>query len=127
MSVVVKGVGESNFSVFCKGSPEKIKSISLPETLPANFDTALNRYFSLNVRLNLDNELVWYLGQDSVNYFEKIHYMGGSNTEHSNSQRLKVRFLNGIQFGYRMVDILSNGGPLKMNFQNSLSKLGCLA
>ena len=100
MSVVVKGVGESNFSVFCKGSPEKIKSISLPETLPANFDTALNRYFSLIVRLNLDNELVWYLVQDSANYFEKKIYIGGSNTKHSNSKRLKIRSLNGKKFGF---------------------------
>jgi hypothetical protein len=44
MSVVVRGVGESHFTVFCKGSPEKIKSISLPETLPADFETTLDRY-----------------------------------------------------------------------------------
>jgi hypothetical protein len=43
MSVIVRGVGESHFTVFCKGSPEKIKSISLPETLPVDFDETLDR------------------------------------------------------------------------------------
>ena len=43
MSVVVRGVGETHFTVFCKGSPEKIKSISLPETLPVDFDDTLDR------------------------------------------------------------------------------------
>ena len=47
MSVVVRGVGESHFTVFCKGSPEKIKSISLPETMPADFETTLDRYYWL--------------------------------------------------------------------------------
>ena len=50
MSVVVRGVGESHFTVFCKGSPEKIKSISLPETLPADFETTLDRYYFLTFR-----------------------------------------------------------------------------
>ena len=43
MSVVVRGVGASHFTVYCKGSPEKIKSIALPETLPVDFDVTLDR------------------------------------------------------------------------------------
>ena len=43
MSVVVRGVGETHFTVFCKGSPEKIKSISIPESMPVDFDLTLDR------------------------------------------------------------------------------------
>ena len=44
MSVIVKNVNENYYKVFCKGSPEKLKELCLPETIPANFNDILNKY-----------------------------------------------------------------------------------
>lgn len=43
MSVIARGVSASHFTVYCKGSPEKIKSLALPETLPDDFESTLDR------------------------------------------------------------------------------------
>ena len=44
MSVITKNVNENYYKVFCKGSPEKLKELCLPETIPANFNDTLNKY-----------------------------------------------------------------------------------
>ncbi|XP_074651974.1 putative cation-transporting ATPase 13A4 [Tubulanus polymorphus] len=45
MTVVVENLAESGaYFTFTKGSPEKLKSICLPETVPTNFDAVLQAY-----------------------------------------------------------------------------------
>ena len=44
MSVITKNVNENFYKVFCKGSPEKLKELCMPETIPANFNDVLNKY-----------------------------------------------------------------------------------
>ena len=44
MSVITKNVNENYYKIFCKGSPEKLKELCLPETIPANFNDVLNKY-----------------------------------------------------------------------------------
>ena len=44
MSVITKNVNENYYKVFCKGSPEKLKELCMPETIPANFNDILNNY-----------------------------------------------------------------------------------
>lgn len=44
MSVIVKNVNEPHFKAFCKGSPEKIKELCKPDTIPSNFNFILSKY-----------------------------------------------------------------------------------
>ena len=44
MSVITKNVNDNYYKVFCKGSPEKIKELCLPETVPEVFNDTLNKY-----------------------------------------------------------------------------------
>jgi len=44
MSVIVKNPNELYFKGFCKGSPEKIKELCKPDTIPSNFNTVLSKY-----------------------------------------------------------------------------------
>ncbi len=44
MSVIVKDLSVKNFTVFCKGSPEKMERISDPATIPSDFHAILNTY-----------------------------------------------------------------------------------
>ena len=44
MSVITKNVNENYYKVFCKGSPEKLKELCMPETIPLNFNDVLNKY-----------------------------------------------------------------------------------
>jgi cation-transporting ATPase 13A3/4/5 len=44
MSVITKNVNENFYKVFCKGSPEKLKELCLPETIPETFNDTLNKY-----------------------------------------------------------------------------------
>lgn len=41
MSVVVRALNRSNFTLYCKGSPEKIAEMCKPDTLPKNFQAVL--------------------------------------------------------------------------------------
>ncbi len=43
MSVIVRGVGADHFTIFCKGSPEKLMKMADPATLPENFHSSLAR------------------------------------------------------------------------------------
>jgi predicted P-type ATPase len=51
MSVLTKNVNEPFFKVFCKGSPEKIKELCNPSTIPANFNDILNNYTTKGLRV----------------------------------------------------------------------------
>ena len=44
MSVITKNVNENFYKVFCKGSPEKLRDLCLPETIPDTFNDTLNKY-----------------------------------------------------------------------------------
>ena len=44
MSVITKNVNENFYKVFCKGSPEKLRDLCLPETIPETFNDTLNKY-----------------------------------------------------------------------------------
>lgn len=44
MSVITRRLGGQNFDLYCKGSPEMIASLSLPETVPSNFQEELLQY-----------------------------------------------------------------------------------
>ena len=44
MSVITKNVNENFYKVFCKGSPEKLRELCLPETIPETFNDTLNKY-----------------------------------------------------------------------------------
>lgn len=44
MSVVVKRLSDMKYTAFVKGSPEMIKKLSRPDTVPAEFDQAMNEY-----------------------------------------------------------------------------------
>lgn len=44
MSVVVRALNRNNFTLFCKGSPEKIAEMCKPETLPRNFQAVLTMF-----------------------------------------------------------------------------------
>lgn len=51
MSVIVKNVNEPYFKVFCKGSPEKIKELCKPDTIPSNFNEVLSNYTTKGFRV----------------------------------------------------------------------------
>jgi cation-transporting ATPase 13A2 len=51
MSVIVKNLNEPFFKVFCKGSPEKIKELCKPETIPENFNEVLSGYTTKGLRV----------------------------------------------------------------------------
>jgi magnesium-transporting ATPase (P-type) len=44
MSVVVRALSRTNFTLYCKGSPEKIAEMCKPETLPKNFQAVLTMF-----------------------------------------------------------------------------------
>ena len=51
MTTISKNVNENFFKAFCKGSPEKLKELCKPETIPLNFDDTLNIYTSKGYRV----------------------------------------------------------------------------
>ena len=44
MSVIVRDLSSNLFKIFCKGSPEKLKMIADPKTIPDDFHTVLDKY-----------------------------------------------------------------------------------
>jgi len=44
MSVLVKNSNEPYYKVFAKGSPEKIKELCIPESVPEDFSRILSKY-----------------------------------------------------------------------------------
>ena len=51
MSTLAKNLIEPHFTCFCKGSPEKIKELCQPKTIPADFVQQLNYYTSRGYRV----------------------------------------------------------------------------
>ena len=51
MSSLVKNLGKSTFTCYCKGSPEKIKELCQPKTIPKDFNEQLNHYTSRGFRV----------------------------------------------------------------------------
>jgi predicted P-type ATPase len=51
MSVLTKNVNETYFKAFAKGSPEKIRDLCKPETVPPNFNDILTSYTSKGLRV----------------------------------------------------------------------------
>ena len=51
MTTITKSINESFFKAFCKGSPEKVRSLCNPETVPKNFDKVLEEYTSKGFRV----------------------------------------------------------------------------
>ena len=51
MSVIAKNLIESNYICYCKGSPEKLKELCMPETIPQNFNDELNNYTTKGYRV----------------------------------------------------------------------------
>lgn len=44
MSIITKNSKDGSYRVFCKGSPEKIKELARPESIPSTFADILNIY-----------------------------------------------------------------------------------
>ncbi|KAE8752294.1 hypothetical protein FOCC_FOCC001087 [Frankliniella occidentalis] len=51
MSVITRVLGASKFTVYCKGSPEMIMSLSLPNTVPTEFHSVLEEYTQQGYRV----------------------------------------------------------------------------
>ncbi|MCQ2821022.1 MAG: HAD-IC family P-type ATPase, partial [archaeon] len=51
MTVIAKDPNQEFFKAFCKGSPEKVKELCLPETVPDNFADILASYTSKGLRV----------------------------------------------------------------------------
>ena len=51
MTIIGKNYNENFFKAFCKGSPEKIRELSDPSTLPLNFDEVLNSFTTKGFRV----------------------------------------------------------------------------
>ena len=51
MSTIAKNMIEPHFTCYCKGSPEKIKELCMPKTIPADFIQQLNYYTSRGYRV----------------------------------------------------------------------------
>lgn len=51
MSVIVKNFLDSKFRSYVKGSPEKIRELCRPDTLPSNFDEILGIYTECGYRV----------------------------------------------------------------------------
>ena len=51
MTIITKNINEDYFKAFCKGSPEKLRDLCKPETVPFNFDSVLNSYTTKGYRV----------------------------------------------------------------------------
>ena len=51
MTTISKNINENYFKAFCKGSPEKLRDLCKPETIPLNFDNTLSIYTSKGYRV----------------------------------------------------------------------------
>ena len=51
MTTITKNINEDYFKAFCKGSPEKLRDLCKPDTVPFNFDTILNSYTTKGYRV----------------------------------------------------------------------------
>ncbi len=51
MSVITRKITDSNFNVYCKGSPEMIATLCQPTTIPIDFNERLNYYAQQGYRI----------------------------------------------------------------------------
>lgn len=51
MSVIVKASDASPYTVFCKGSPEMVSSLSVPSSIPHNFSSQLKEFTKQGYRV----------------------------------------------------------------------------
>jgi cation-transporting ATPase 13A3/4/5 len=51
MSVIVKSFMDQSFKAFVKGSPERVRELCRPESLPKNFDEILQIYTECGFRV----------------------------------------------------------------------------
>ena len=51
MSTISKNINEDYFKVFCKGSPEKLKDLCKPDTIPLDFEQVLGTYTTKGYRV----------------------------------------------------------------------------
>ena len=51
MSVIIRNFLDFSFRAYVKGSPEKIRELCRPETLPRNFDEILEIYTEYGYRV----------------------------------------------------------------------------
>ena len=51
MTIIGKNLNENYFKAYCKGSPEKIRDLCNPLTIPNNFDEVLNSYTTKGFRV----------------------------------------------------------------------------
>lgn len=51
MSTITRRLGSKNFSIYCKGSPEMIMSLSRPETIPSGISTTMEIYTKRGYRV----------------------------------------------------------------------------
>lgn len=62
MSVIVKNLEEQGFKMHIKGSPEKIRELCKPESVPANFHSVLEKYTEVireySIVLNLNRKVI---------------------------------------------------------------------
>ena len=74
MTTISKNINEDYFKAFCKGSPEKIKDLCKPDTIPINFDNILNSYTTKGYRvlamaakgLKMDFKQSQYISREDV-------------------------------------------------------------
>lgn len=66
MSVVVRALGSPCMELLCKGSPEKIRTLCVDQSVPANFTAVLRQYTIRGFRVLalahrvLDRRLTWH-------------------------------------------------------------------
>jgi cation-transporting ATPase 13A2 len=53
MSVVVKNLNETGFKIHIKGSPEKIRELCKPESIPDSFHEILEKYTEVSVQVKI--------------------------------------------------------------------------
>jgi len=101
MSALVKNVNEPYYKVFCKGSPEKIKELCKPDTIPTNFNEILSKYTTKGFRvLALSAKLL------------KMDYLQSQKIERNNVESSMI-----------LLGLLIVQNKLKQNTTNSIEKL----
>lgn len=51
MSVIVKNLQENSFRLHIKGSPEKLRELCTPESIPSNFHKVLDELSQVNITI----------------------------------------------------------------------------
>ena len=100
MTIIGKNPNENFFKVYCKGSPEMIRLLSIQSTIPNNFNEILNNYTSKGYR-------VLALAAKSINI---------------NFQQIKTLHRDVIENNFIFLGFLIIENKLKENTKNTLKK-----